>query len=58
MGSVAICDGSNWGTICPNDWDDNAAAVVCRELGYTADGKYCQCILRFLLIKFAYIPLI
>lgn len=40
IGSVMICNGSHWGAICPNDWDDNAATVVCRELGYTADGKY------------------
>ena len=23
-----------WGSICPKGWDDNAANVVCRELGH------------------------
>ena len=24
----------NWVTICPSQWDNNDAIVVCRELGY------------------------
>ena len=39
MGQVNFCNGSQWGTICADDWDHFDAAVVCRELGYTADGK-------------------
>ena len=39
MGRVDFCNGSQWGTICSDDWDHFDAAVVCRELGYTADGK-------------------
>ena len=39
VGRVAICDGSDWGAICRDDWDATDAAVVCRELGYRADGK-------------------
>ena len=38
-GRVEFCDGSHWGRVCYDDWDDSDAAVVCRELGYTADGK-------------------
>ena len=39
MGRVAVCNGTQWGAICPDNWDTNDAAVVCKELGYTADGK-------------------
>ena len=39
MGQVNFCNGSQWGTICSDGWDHFDAAVVCRELGYTADGK-------------------
>ena len=39
VGRVNFCNGSQWGAICVNGWDHFDAAVVCRELGYTADGK-------------------
>ena len=39
MGRVDFCNGSQWGGICSDGWDHFDAAVVCRELGYTADGK-------------------
>ena len=39
VGRVAICDGSYWGAICRDSWDHYDAAVVCRELGYLADGE-------------------
>ena len=38
-GIVEFCNGSHWGKICADSWDANDTAVVCRELGYTADGK-------------------
>jgi len=33
-GVVEYYDGSNWVTICPTEWDDTDAVVVCRSLGY------------------------
>ena len=30
----------DWGTICSYDFDDNAAATVCRQLGYFAFVVY------------------
>ena len=40
-GIVEFCDGSSWGRVCAQyGWDASDAAVVCKELGYTADGEF------------------
>ena len=38
-GRVEIMTGGRWGTISSYSWDSQDAAVVCRQLGFSVNGK-------------------
>lgn len=38
-GTVQICRNEVWGTVCDDQWDNDDAKVVCRNLGYQAEGR-------------------
>lgn len=38
-GRLEICVNEMWGTVCNDEFDTNAAMVVCRQLGIQGLGK-------------------
>jgi deleted-in-malignant-brain-tumors protein 1 len=37
-GTIQLCQDEAWGTVCDDFWDALDASVVCRQLGYEAEG--------------------
>ena len=38
-GRVEFCQHRTWGAVCSDEWDDNAARVVCGQLLYDPKGE-------------------
>lgn len=36
-GLLEVCYGGHWGTVCGDSFNENAATVACRQLGYSED---------------------
>lgn len=40
VGRVEVCADGQFRTICYDMWDDNAATVVCTDLGFSPYGNF------------------
>ena len=38
-GHIELCTGAEWRAVCSEEWDVADAMVVCRQLGFPAEGE-------------------
>ena len=39
-GRVEVCTGNSFGTVCDSTWNNMAASVTCRQLGFSPHGNF------------------
>ena len=37
-GTLRVCIGGTWSTVCNSGWDSQDAAIACRQLGFPTSG--------------------
>ena len=52
VGTVEVCVGGSYGTICVDSWDNRDASVVCQQLELSPFGKSN---LRMKIVNFIYV---
>ena len=50
-GIVEVCRNQMWGRVCDDDWDRNESGVVCRQLGFSEEGRHLTLLLILTVLK-------